>query len=124
MSVLTLRAPAGDVNGGATLGGRPLTEAAFRAKCFYVAQSADEAAWPTLTPREQLAFAAQLFAAAGADETEDRVDAVLKQLGLEGCADTIVGHELVRGGLSGGPKKRLGVAVALIKRAVCMFLDE
>lgn len=124
LSLLTLRAPDGEATGVTTLGGRPLTPALFRKQCFYVAQSAEEAAWPTLTPREQLTFAQTLFEAAGADREEGRVDAVLKQLGLESCADTVVRHELVRGGLSGGQKKRLAVAVALIKRAVCMFLDE
>ena len=124
LSLLTLRAPSGEATGVTTLGGRPLTPALFRKQCFYVAQSAEEAAWPTLTPREQLTYAKILFEAAGADREEGRVNAVLKQLGLESCADTVVGHELVRGGLSGGQKKRLAVAVALIKRAVCMFLDE
>ena len=105
LSLLTLRAPSGEATGVTTLGGRPLTPALFRKQCFYVAQSAEEAAWPTLTPREQLTYAKILFEAAGADREEGRVNAVLKQLGLESCADTVVGHELVRGGLSGGQKK-------------------
>ena len=52
LSLLTLRAPSGEATGVTTLGGRPLTPALFRKQCFYVAQSAEEAAWPTLTPRE------------------------------------------------------------------------
>ena len=83
LSLLTLRAPSGEATGVTTLGGRPLTPALFRKQCLYVAQSAEEAAWPTLTPREQLTYAKILFEAAGADKEEGRVNAVLKQLGLE-----------------------------------------
>ena len=37
---------------------------------------------------------------------------------------TPAGHAFVRGGLSGGQKRRLAVATALVKRADLIFLDE
>ena len=112
LSLLTLRAPSGKATGVTTLGGRPLTPALFRKQCFYVAQSAEEAAWPTLTPREQLTYAKILFEAAGADREEGRVN-VLKQLGwspvLIRSWATSWSRWVVR-----RPEKRLAVAVALI----------
>ena len=123
MNVLTLRASGGDASGSTRLGGRPLTHSLFRKTCFTVGQR-DEL-WPTLTPREQLVFARRLAVAAGAKVEEGRVDEILKRMGLESCADTRVGHEMLPGGgLSGGQKRRLSLALALLKRAICMFLDE
>ncbi|KAH8057327.1 ATPase [Aureococcus anophagefferens] len=123
MNVLTLRASGGDASGSTRLGGKPLTHSLFRKTCFTVGQR-DEL-WPTLTPREQLCFARRLAVAAGAEVEEGRVDEILKRMGLESCADTRVGHEMLPGGgLSGGQKRRLSLALALLKRAICMFLDE
>ena len=122
MSLLTLRAPAGVATGSASLGGRPLTHSLFRRQCFFVTQQ-DEL-WPTLSPREQLDYARLLFSSAGADMEASRVDEVLRRMGLESCADTVVGVDIVPGGLSGGQKRRLSVAIALMKRALCVFLDE
>jgi ABC-type multidrug transport system ATPase subunit len=123
MNVLTLRASGGDASGSTRLGGKPLTHSLFRKTCFTVGQR-DEL-WPTLTPREQLVFARRLAVAAGAEVEEGRVDEILKRMGLESCADTRVGHEMLPGGgLSGGQKRRLSLALALLKRAICMFLDE
>lgn len=44
-------------------------------------------------------------------------------MGLDSCADTLVGNAFQHG-LSGGQKRRLSVAVALMKRLEIIFLDE
>jgi ABC-type multidrug transport system ATPase subunit len=44
-------------------------------------------------------------------------------MGLAGCADTLIGNEFVQG-LSGGQKRRLSIALALIKQPKLLFLDE
>jgi ABC-type multidrug transport system ATPase subunit len=48
---------------------------------------------------------------------------MLKELGLTGCADTIVGGELIKG-ISGGERKRTSVGVELVTKPPLVFLDE
>ncbi|XP_077209810.1 pleiotropic drug resistance protein 1-like [Tasmannia lanceolata] len=50
-------------------------------------------------------------------------DYVLKILGLEICADTIVGNQMVRG-ISGGQRKRLTTGEMLVGPAKALFMDE
>ena len=58
-----------------------------------------------------------------AEEAANRVDRVLKLLNLEGCANTLVGNNLVRG-VSGGEKKRVTIAEALVSNARLLCMDE
>ncbi|KAL4318499.1 hypothetical protein GQ457_18G004060 [Hibiscus cannabinus] len=50
-------------------------------------------------------------------------DYVLKILGLEVCADTMVGDVMIRG-ISGGQKKRLTIGEMLVGPARALFMDE
>ncbi|KAM7513222.1 hypothetical protein LguiB_012097 [Lonicera macranthoides] len=50
-------------------------------------------------------------------------DYTLKILGLEVCADTIVGDEMIRG-ISGGQKKRLTTGEMMVGPAKALFMDE
>ncbi|KAL6344974.1 hypothetical protein AAG906_007705 [Vitis piasezkii] len=50
-------------------------------------------------------------------------DYILKILGLEVCADTIVGDEMVQG-ISGGQKSRLTTGEMLVGPAKALFMDE
>jgi len=52
-----------------------------------------------------------------------KVDSILNILDMTGCADTIVGNSMVRG-ISGGQKKRLTIAEAMITNARVLVLDE
>lgn len=56
-------------------------------------------------------------------EAQHRVDRVLKLLSLTNCANTLVGNELVRG-VSGGEKKRVTIAEALVSNARLICMDE
>lgn len=86
---------------------------------------------PFLTVRETVAFAAALSTVeARAMEAPllvaaaaERVDRVLRLLHLTGCADTLVGSDAVRG-CSGGERKRVSVAEALVSNARLLCLDE
>ncbi|KAK8995057.1 hypothetical protein V6N11_069508 [Hibiscus sabdariffa] len=50
-------------------------------------------------------------------------DYILKILGLEVCADTMVGDVMIRG-ISGGQKKRLTIGEMLVGPARALFMDE
>ncbi|BFG42849.1 hypothetical protein CerSpe_291230 [Prunus speciosa] len=50
-------------------------------------------------------------------------DYILKILGLDVCADTLVGDQLIRG-ISGGQKKRVTTGEMLVGPAKALFMDE
>ncbi|XP_022721376.1 pleiotropic drug resistance protein 1-like isoform X2 [Durio zibethinus] len=50
-------------------------------------------------------------------------DYILKVLGLEVCADTMVGNEILRG-ISGGQRKRVTTGEMLVGPAKALFMDE
>ena len=85
----------------------------------------DDAISPTSTPREALTFSASLRLGGGASKQKIKsmVDSMLKELGLEDCADRMVGGELIKG-ISGGERKRTSVGVELVTDPSLVFLDE
>ena len=84
----------------------------------YVPQ--DEIVHPLLTVREALHYAAALRLPqdVSAGEIQQAVDRVLGELSLEEHAETRIGS------LSGGQRKRTGVATELLSRPSMLFLDE
>ncbi|KAJ7962917.1 Pleiotropic drug resistance protein 1 [Quillaja saponaria] len=62
-------------------------------------------------------------AATAGQETSVMTDYVLKILGLDVCADTLVGDELLRG-ISGGQRKRVTTGEMLVGPARALFMDE
>ncbi|KDP36994.1 hypothetical protein JCGZ_06050 [Jatropha curcas] len=62
-------------------------------------------------------------AATEGQETSVVTDYVLKILGLEVCADTLVGNEMIRG-ISGGQRKRVTTGEMLVGPAKALFMDE
>ncbi|XP_030543117.1 pleiotropic drug resistance protein 1-like [Rhodamnia argentea] len=62
-------------------------------------------------------------AALEGQETTVVTDYILKILGLEICADTMVGDEMIRG-ISGGQKKRVTTGEMLVGPAKALFMDE
>ena len=87
--------------------------------------------YPLLTTRETLQFAhdnshadvSPLQSAELSDLHAKKVDIMLELMGLEECADTIVGNSYIRG-ISGGQRRRVGVAEMLMGQARALFLDE
>ncbi|KAM3349874.1 hypothetical protein ACQJBY_022624 [Aegilops geniculata] len=59
----------------------------------------------------------------GGLEANVNTDYILKILGLEMCADTMVGDEMLRG-ISGGQRKRVTTGEMLVGPAKALFMDE
>merc|ERR1712217_581202 len=58
-----------------------------------------------------------------ASEKNELVEKMLSDLGLQKCADTYIGDEMIRG-ISGGEKKRTAVGIELVMKPKLIFLDE
>jgi ABC-type multidrug transport system ATPase subunit len=79
---------------------------------------------PELTVKENLYYAARLaFAQDNTERSEERVEACLKQLGLWEARDLPVGDAL-RKTISGGQRKRLNIAMELIREPRVLLVDE
>uniref|UniRef100_A0A0D9XCM5 ABC transporter domain-containing protein n=1 Tax=Leersia perrieri TaxID=77586 RepID=A0A0D9XCM5_9ORYZ len=62
-------------------------------------------------------------AATGEQKAEVVTNHILKVLGLDICADTIVGNNMLRG-ISGGQKKRVTTAEMIVTPGRALFMDE
>lgn len=102
--------------GTITVNGEPVQ--AHLSDIGYVPQ--DEIVHPKLTVREALTYSAKLRlpSDAGGDDIERAVARVLRELSLEQHAETQIGS------LSGGQRKRAGVASELLNRPSLLLLDE
>ncbi|KAE9099985.1 ABC transporter G family member 34 [Phytophthora fragariae] len=85
---------------------------------------------PTLTVRETFKFADLCVNGLPEDQHDDmrdiaalRTELFLQILGLEGCADTVVGNALLRG-VSGGERKRVTVGEVLVGGQSLFLCDE
>ena len=124
LSVLAGRLPGvGRIDGGGVTFNGTAPDKAFQRLCGFVFQ--DDLLMQALTVRETVEFAAKLRLPQelGDAARAEQVSSVLKQLSLEGAADTLIGSEKKRG-VSGGERKRAAVAVELVARPPLLFMDE
>jgi len=89
----------------------------------YVVQ--DDIVSGTLTVRENLMFSAnvRLPIQLSSKAKIDIVNEVIMELGLEKCANTIIGTDFKRG-VSGGERKRTNIGMELVLSPLVLFLDE
>jgi ABC-type multidrug transport system ATPase subunit len=74
--------------------------------------------------RETLRYAAILrLRGLAKSQKEARAEDVLRMMGLKTCADNLVGSEILKG-ISGGEKRRLSLAIALLSDPVVLIVDE
>ncbi|XP_052210192.1 ABC transporter G family member 15-like isoform X2 [Diospyros lotus] len=79
----------------------------------------------TLTVRETITYSAHLRlpTTMSKDKIQCVVEATLEEMGLQECADRLIGNWHIRG-ISGGEKKRLSIALEILTRPPLLFLDE
>mmetsp|Transcript_10000 Transcript_10000/g.16719 ORF Transcript_10000/g.16719 Transcript_10000/m.16719 type:complete len:592 (+) Transcript_10000:240-2015(+) len=121
LKVLTMDAPGGISSGVLTLNGQPLTASRFKRRCALVGQ--EDHHWAFLTCKETIRYAADLYMPISKEEKDREVDNLVAKMGLDSCADTLVGSQFMKG-LSGGQMRRLSLAVILLKKLDVVILDE
>ncbi|CDR36421.1 CYFA0S01e01332g1_1 [Cyberlindnera fabianii] len=91
--------------------------------CSYVSQD-DDHLLDTLSVRETLQMAANLrLRNMTSSQRKQAVDDIIAQLGLRGCANTMIGSEFIKG-ISGGEKRRVSIGIQLLNNPKILFLDE
>ncbi|PKI37609.1 hypothetical protein CRG98_041902 [Punica granatum] len=112
----------GRVDGSITYNGHPFSNAMKRNTGFV---TQDDVLYPHLTVTETLVFTALLRLPNTFTKEDKRMhaQAVIAQLGLTSCKDSIIGDSLVRG-VSGGERKRVSIGQEMLINPSLLFLDE
>ena len=79
----------------------------------------------TLTVRETISYSANLRlpSTMTKEEVNDIIEGIIMEMGLQDCADRLIGNWHLRG-ISGGEKKRLSIALEILTKPCLLFLDE
>ncbi|KAI9680295.1 MAG: hypothetical protein M1829_001181 [Trizodia sp. TS-e1964] len=125
LNALAQRAAASSsaVKGSILVNGAPCSIANFRRISSYVEQ--EDNLIGSVTVRETVNFAARLAlpSTISSAERTRRVSSLLDSFGLRDQRDTLIGTP-IRKGVSGGQKRRVGIASQLITAPKILFLDE
>lgn len=115
-------APGVKINGNVVVGGKTINPVTFRKNIAYVMQ--DDALLATQTPRDALMFSAalRLPSTTTKEDLHSRVEFLLNELGLDSCADVMIGNALIKG-ISGGQRKRVSIGIEVITNPALLFLD-
>ena len=109
-------------SGTVTLNGYDISDPRVKDLIGFVPQ--DDLLIEELTVYENLMFTARLcFADLSREEISAKVDSILRDLGLESTKHLKVGSPIHKY-ISGGQRKRLNIALELIREPAVLFLDE
>lgn len=124
LNVLASRPTAASkVDGSVLVNGTTPSKTSFRQMSRFVEQ--EDALTGSLTVRETLYFSSKLSSSGSLARRERaaRIDGLLESFGLREQAQIIIGTP-IRKGISGGQKRRVGIASQLITSPKILFLDE
>ncbi|KAF5292527.1 hypothetical protein FQR65_LT01673 [Abscondita terminalis] len=108
----------GNVQGELLINNEVRNEELFKKQMCYIMQ--DDYLQPLLTVNESMMIAAELKLETKIDikEKKEKIGEILDAIGLQAC------NNVKTGALSGGQRKRLSIALELIKNPQIMFFDE
>jgi ABC-type multidrug transport system ATPase subunit len=123
MNTLACRMSNAKMAGNQSLEGISYTNTELKSIAGYVMQ--DDLLNANLTVYETLYYCAELRLSGklSKEEKSERIESVIKLLGLASCRDVIIGDALKKG-ISGGERKRVCVAMELLTQPRLLFLDE
>ncbi|KAL2906149.1 ABC transporter G family member 11 [Bienertia sinuspersici] len=89
----------------------------------YVTQ--DDTLMTTLTVQEAVSYSAELQLPNSMTRSQkiERANEAIRDMGLQGCANTRIGGWSVKG-LSGGQKRRVSICIEILTKPRLLFLDE
>ncbi|KAI5857370.1 hypothetical protein GGS23DRAFT_345946 [Durotheca rogersii] len=125
LDILARKNKRGQTGGDFLVNGEKVTDTEFKSVVGFVDQ--EDTMLPTLTVHETILTSALLRLPRGMGRAakEQRVFEVEKQLGIYHIRDSLIGSEEGKGrGISGGEKRRVGIACELVTSPSILFLDE
>ena len=125
LDILARRNKRGNITGNIHVNGENVADGDFKSVIGFVDQ--EDAMMPTLTVHETILNSAllRLPRNMGGLVKEAKVFEVERQLGITHIRDQLIGSEESGGrGISGGEKRRVGIACELVTSPSILFLDE
>lgn len=125
LDILARKNKRGNATGNFYVNGEKVSDADYKNVIGFVDQ--EDTMLPTLTVHETILNSAllRLPRSMGRAAKEQRVWEVEKQLGIYHIRDSLIGSEEGNGrGISGGEKRRVGIACELVTSPSILFLDE
>jgi len=125
LDILARKNKRGSVEGNFYVNGEKVSNTDYKSVIGFVDQ--EDTMLPTLTVHETIMTSAllRLPRDMGRAAKEQRVHEVEKQLGIAHIKDSLIGSEEGNGrGISGGEKRRVGIACELVTSPSILFLDE
>ncbi|KAI8629764.1 hypothetical protein F5Y19DRAFT_75536 [Xylariaceae sp. FL1651] len=125
LDILARKNKRGHASGDFYVNGEKVSDVDFKSVVGFVDQ--EDTMLPTLTVHETILTSAllRLPRNMGRAAKEQRVFEVEKQLGIYHIRDSLIGSEEGKGrGISGGEKRRVGIACELVTSPSILFLDE
>ncbi|KAF7563263.1 hypothetical protein G7046_g879 [Stylonectria norvegica] len=125
LDIMARKNKRGQVNGDFYVNGEKVDDNDFKNVVGFVDQ--EDTMLPTLTVHETILNSAllRLPRDMGRAAKEQRVVEVEKELGIHHIRDSLIGSEEGNGrGISGGEKRRVGIACELVTSPSILFLDE